>query len=153
MVVIIGVSALLVIYNNRYDIKIIMIMIMIIIIIIIIIVIIILSWWHIYFDVEGMCYFARSVFFLTWTKLFLMPRCAFIYEVMESIILTGLKKYSHILISRDSPVKVRLIENNSNKTRVLLCKRLSGQCRDVSVVVYFHRYWWWWAKVDWTGLY
>ena len=25
-----------------------------------------------------------------------------------------------------------------NKTRVLLCKRLSGQCRDVYMVVYFH---------------
>ena len=49
-----------------------------------------------------------------------------------------------------------------NKTRVLLCKRLSGQCRDVYMVVYFHLHWWWWAVVDcavlywavlgWTGL-
>ena len=35
-----------------------------------------------------------------------------------------------------------------NKTRVLLCKRLSGQCRDVYMVVYFHLHWWWWAVVD-----
>ena len=40
-----------------------------------------------------------------------------------------------------------------NKTRVLLCKRLSGQCRDVYMVVYFHLHWWWWAVVDCAVLY
>ena len=39
-----------------------------------------------------------------------------------------------------------------DKTRVLLCKRLSGQCRDVYMVVYFHLHWWWWAVVDCTVL-
>ena len=38
-----------------------------------------------------------------------------------------------------------------NKTRVVLCKRLSGQCRDVYMVVYLH--WWWWAVVDCAVLY
>ena len=36
---------------------------------------------------------------------------------------------------------------------MLLCKRVSGQCRDVYMVVYFHLYWWWWAVMDYTGLY
>ena len=40
-----------------------------------------------------------------------------------------------------------------DKTRVLLCKRLSGQCKDVYMVVYFHLYWWWWAVLGCTGLY
>ena len=40
-----------------------------------------------------------------------------------------------------------------NKTRVLLCKRLSGQCRDAYMVVYFHLHWWWWAVVDCAVLY
>ena len=40
-----------------------------------------------------------------------------------------------------------------NKTRVLLCKRLSGQCRDVYSVVYFHLHWWWCAVVGCTVLY
>ena len=33
-------------------------------------------------------------------------------------------------------------ENIVNKTRVLLCKRLSGQCRDLYMVVYFRLHWW-----------
>ena len=40
-----------------------------------------------------------------------------------------------------------------NKTRVLLCKRLSGQCRDVYMVVYFHLHWWWCAVVGCRVLY
>ena len=44
------------------------------------------------------------------------------------------------------------VKITENKTRVLLCKRLSGQCRDVYMVVYFHLYWWWWAVVDCTVL-
>ena len=44
-------------------------------------------------------------------------------------------------------------EDDYNKTRVLLCKRLSGQCRDVYMVVYFHLHWWWWAVVDCAVLY
>ena len=40
-----------------------------------------------------------------------------------------------------------------DKTRVLLCKRLSGQCRDVYMVVYFHLHWLWWAVLGCTGLY
>ena len=40
-----------------------------------------------------------------------------------------------------------------NKTRLLLCKRLSGQCRDVYMVVYFHLDWWWRAVVDYAVLY
>ena len=39
-----------------------------------------------------------------------------------------------------------------DKTRVLLCKRLSGQCRDVYMVVYFHLYWWWWTALGCTWL-
>ena len=46
-----------------------------------------------------------------------------------------------------------LWKKNNNKTRVLLYKRLSGQCRDVYIVVYFHLYWWCWAVVDCTVLY
>ena len=46
-----------------------------------------------------------------------------------------------------------LAEYLTNKTRLLLCKRLSGQCRDVYMVVYFHLHWWWWALVDCTVLY
>ena len=42
---------------------------------------------------------------------------------------------------------------DDNKTRVLLCKRLSGQCRDLYMVVNFHMHWWWWAVVDCTVLY
>ena len=38
-----------------------------------------------------------------------------------------------------------LVVDLKNKTRVLLCKRLSGQRRDVYMVVYFHLHWWWWA--------
>ena len=44
-------------------------------------------------------------------------------------------------------------ENEVNKTRVLLCKRLSGQCRDVDMAVYFHLHWWWWAVVECAVLY
>ena len=46
-----------------------------------------------------------------------------------------------------------LAEYLTNKTRLLLCKRLSGQCRDVYMVVYFHLHWWWWAVVDCAVLY
>ena len=41
----------------------------------------------------------------------------------------------------------------TDKTRVLLCKRLLGQSRDVYMVVYFHLHWWWWAAVDCAVLY
>ena len=43
--------------------------------------------------------------------------------------------------------------DRSNKTRVLLCKRLSGSCRDVYIVVYFHLRWSWWAVLGCTGMY
>ena len=45
------------------------------------------------------------------------------------------------------------VKQDGDKTRVLLCKRLSGQCRDVYMVVYFHLHWWWWALLGCTGLY
>ena len=47
----------------------------------------------------------------------------------------------------------RLLIQEGNKTRVLLCKRLSGQCRDAYMVVYFHLHWCWWAVLGCTGLY
>ena len=49
--------------------------------------------------------------------------------------------------------EARWLNVGANKTRVLLCKRLSGQCRDVYMVVYFHLHWWWWAVVDCAVLY
>ena len=61
----------------------------------------------------------------------------------------------HFVVSYKAWKKCVNLRNNSlkNKTRVLLCKRLSGQCRDVYMVVYFHLHWWWWAVVDCAVLY
>ena len=44
-------------------------------------------------------------------------------------------------------------DGGDNKTRVLLCKRLSGQCIDVYMVVYFHLHWRWRTVVDCAVLY
>ena len=44
-------------------------------------------------------------------------------------------------------------EIEKHKARVFLCKRLSGQWRDVSIEVYFHLYWWWWAVLGCTVVY
>ena len=58
-----------------------------------------------------------------------------------------------ILSVKLSGLKTGHCKKKMNKTRVLLCKRLSGQCIDVCMVVYFHLHWWWWAVVDCAVLY
>ena len=58
-----------------------------------------------------------------------------------------------LLLSCQNILTLTIFEGESNKTSVLLCKRLPGQCRDVYMVVYFHLHWWWWAVVDCAVLY
>ena len=43
-----------------------------------------------------------------------------------------------LLLSCQNILTLTIFDGESNKTSVLLCKRLPGQCRDVYMVVYFH---------------
>ena len=70
----------------------------------------------------------KSVFFNLNEVVSHAPMCFYLWslEVQKSTIFTGLKKYSYMPISRDSPFKVWWIENNPNKTMVLDVLECSG---------------------------